>query len=46
MAAAKADINAGKSMAEYVQGYGDAGMMDYWMGLSMINGMTNEMNTR
>jgi len=45
MGAAKNDINAGKTMAEYVQGYGDPAVMDYWMGLSLISGMTNEVNT-
>ncbi len=46
MGAAQDNINADKTFAQYVAGFGDVANMDYWMGLSLINGMTNEANTR
>ena len=45
MGNAHKDLNANKTMHDYVEGFGEPAEQDVWLGLDVINGMTNEANT-
>lgn len=48
MSSAETEMNlmAGKTLAQYRSTFGNPNTQDVWLGLDLINGMTNEMETR